>query len=149
MSATALAANEASGQGFPLTPGESWTLAFVVIIAFLTSLSNEASKRHEGDTFVPSRFWGNVGLGLAAGICIPLLTTVALEHFFQVKVDWRASIGLSILGAYMGREALGAAWTGLKSLGELAGKLKGIRIRFDPPKPDAEPDDPKGGGGDA
>lgn len=145
MSATYLTAKEANGGGFPLTPEESWQLLFVIIAALLTSVSNEASKRRDGETFTAMRFWGDVGLGVMAGICIPLLVTFAFEHLSKSQADWRASVGLSVLGAYVGRDALRAAWSVLQAIGEFAGKLKGISIKFDPPKPD----DSKGGDRDA
>ncbi|MBB5234488.1 hypothetical protein [Deinococcus budaensis] len=146
MVATALTASEASSSGLPLSQAEAWQLLFVFLAALATSLSNEAAKRREGDGFVLMRFWGDVGLGVMAGICVPLLITAVFEHFSSSTADWRASIGLSILGAYIGRDALGALWNGLLSLGQLAAKLKGINVSFTPPKP---PDDeaPKEGGG--
>lgn len=143
MAVSVLTAKEASNGGLPLSQEEAWQFLFVVLAALATSLSNEAAKRREGDSFVLMRFWGDVGLGVMAGICVPLLITAIFEHFSTDTADWRASIGLSILGAYIGRDALSALWNGLLSLGQLAAKLKGVTVSFKPPADEA----PKEGGG--
>lgn len=146
-------AKEATGTtgDFPLTGSDLWQLLFVFLAALFTSLSNEASKRREGETFVPMRFLGDVGLGLMAGMCIPLLITWAFEHLTKSTTDWRASVGLSILGAYIGRDALQWAWSMVKAASEFVGRLKGMKISFDggsssdppsAPPPTADPPPP-------
>lgn len=136
-------AKEATVTGdFPLSNSELWQLLFVFLAALFTSLSNEASKRREGETFVPMRFLGDVGLGVMAGMCIPLLITWAFEHLTKTTTDWRASVGLSILGAYIGRDSLQWAWTMVKSASEFVGRLKGMKVSFDNPASPTPPADP-------
>jgi MFS family permease len=143
MLALTFTAKEAAVTGdFPLSGSELWQLLFVFLAALFTSLSNEASKRREGETFVLMRFLGDVGLGVMAGMCIPLLITWAFEHLTKTTTDWRASVGLSILGAYIGRDALQWAWSMVKSASEFVGRLKGMKISFDGATPPADPPPP-------
>lgn len=128
--AATVTVREASAE-FPLTHNELWQLLFVVVAALLTSLSNEASKHREGERFSPLHFFGDVGLGLMAGIAIPLVITWLFEHFTDSTTDWRASVGLSIMGAYVGRDALRGLWNLFLAVGELAAKLKGLKVSFD------------------
>lgn len=129
--AATLTAREAHGD-FPLSHSDLWSLLFVAVAALLTSFSNEASKQREGEKFVLLHFVGDVGMGLMAGIAVPLIITWIFEHYTQAQADWRASVGLSILGAYIGRDALKALWNGLLVIGEVAAKLKGMKVTFDP-----------------
>lgn len=128
--AVTVTAREASGE-FPLTHNELWQLLFVVVAALFTSLSKEASKHRESEGFSPLHFFGDVGLGLMAGVAIPLVISWVVEHFTDSTADWRASVGLSIMGAYMGHDALRGLWNLLVGAGELAAKLKGLKISFD------------------
>ncbi|RJF74907.1 hypothetical protein D3875_02620 [Deinococcus cavernae] len=131
LAAVTMTAHEARG-GFPLSHSDLWSLLFVAVAALLTSFSNEASKQREGEKFVLLHFVGDVGMGLMAGIAVPLIITWIFEHYSQSRADWRASVGLSILGAYIGRDALKALWNGLLAIGEVAAKLKGMKVSFDP-----------------
>lgn len=131
--AVATSVTEARGD-FPLSKAEAWQLGFVAVAALLTSLSNEASKLREGEKFSPPHFLGDAGLGVMAGIAAPLLISWIVEHFAQIRIDWRASVGLSILGAFVGRDFLMWAWGLLKSIGDLIAKLKGLKVSFDESK---------------
>lgn len=125
-------AEAAKGSGFPLSSDEAWQMAFVLIAALFTSASNAASKRRDGRAVRLTPFLGDVGLGVAAGVCAPLLITAVAEHF-GVESDWRASVGLSILGAYVGRDLLRALYTAGLWVAEGAARLKGIQISFKQP----------------
>jgi len=134
MVASAVATKELSGQAFPFTPPELWTIAFILAAAFLTSISNEASKKRKGSVFVPARFWGNVGLGVMTGLAMPLLLKALLEHFTSAQVDPGVSIGLGVLGAYVGRDFLSAGWTALQAVGQFFALAKGVSVSFDKQK---------------
>lgn len=116
---------------FPISRSEGWDLLIILAAATLTSLSNESSKQAEGKPFRPLRFFGNVGLCIAAGVSFPLLIGWAAEKLFHVNSDYRFNIGLSVLGSYFGRDALSMLFGLVKSAGELAARLKGMKISFD------------------
>lgn len=97
-----LVATASAPPDFPLSRSEGWQLLFVVIAATLTSISNEASKQADGEAFHALRFFGNVGICTMAGIATPLFTGWVLK----TDANWQASIGLSIVGAYFGRDVL-------------------------------------------
>lgn len=145
MTASTLAANELGGTPFPFTQGELWSLLFVLIASLLTAISKEASKASRGP-FKPGRFYGNVGLGVMAGMCAPLLIEYVVQHYTGKPLTGGASIGLGILGAYAGRDFLKAAYGALLSIGQFAAKLKGISISYDQAKVDGRK---KGGEDDA
>lgn len=133
MTASTLAAKELTGSEFPFTPNELWTLLFVLVAASITAVSKEASRNTRGP-FKPARFWGSVGLGSVAGLAMPLLLSYAVEHLTGNTLTGGASIGLGVLGAYAGRDALKFGFQLLLALGEVIGKLKGLSISFDPDK---------------
>ncbi|GGL16051.1 hypothetical protein [Deinococcus radiotolerans] len=133
LSASTLAANELSGPQFPFTQGELWSLAFVLAASLLVAISKEASKASRGP-FKAGRFWGNVGLGVAAGMCAPLLIEYVVQHYTGKPLTGGASVGLGILGAYAGRDFLKAAYSALLSLGQAFAKLKGFSISYDQSK---------------
>lgn len=128
--ASALAAKELGGDSFPFTSNELWTFLFILLAGFGTSWSKESTRPARG-VFQPRRFWGSVGLGVAAGLCIPLLLDFSFQYVTGHSLTGKASIGLGILGAYVGRDALAAAWTVLQAVGTLLAKLKGLSVSFD------------------
>lgn len=147
MTASTLAANELTGAALPFTEGELWSLLFVLIAALFTAVSKEASKASRGP-FKPARFWGNVGLGVMAGVCAPLLIEYVVQHWTGKPLTGGASVGLGILGAYAGRDFLKAAYGALLAVGQFAAKLKGLSINYDPDKVQ-RPNRKEGGGDDA
>ena len=146
----ALTVSETSQSDFPLSASERWQFLFIVIAAVLTSLSTESSKQTDEEKFRPMRFFGSVGLGVAAGVAAPLFIAWLAEALLKVHTDWRASIGLSIMGAYFGRDML--QW-----LFSLVKALKRLKIGLSPeeddqgdsPNPPAPPTpSPESAGGD-
>ncbi|WP_295823114.1 hypothetical protein [uncultured Deinococcus sp.] len=140
LAASALAATEAGkATAFPLSAAEAWQYAFVLVAAVFASLATENSKRRQDVPFYAPAFYGNVGLGVMAGLALPLLLGAIYEHFAHTGADFKASVGLSILGAYTGRDVLRGLWTLLLAIGTLVAKLKGLKVTFEPEPP------PKGG----
>ncbi|MVN88647.1 hypothetical protein GO986_18075 [Deinococcus sp. HMF7620] len=134
MTAGTLAAKElAPGTGLPLTTDELWSLLFVFGASLFTAVSKEASKANRGP-IKPVRFWGNVGLGVMGGMCMPLLLDFVFHYFTSRNLSGGASIGLGILGAYAGQDVLKAGYGVVLSLGEAVAKLKGVSISYDASK---------------
>lgn len=128
---------------FPLSQAERWQLLFIVVAALLTSLSTESAKQADDQKINRLRFFGNVGLGVMAGIAAPLLIGIVTETVLGKHTGWEGAVGLSILGAYFGRDML--QW-----LFGLVKAVKRLRIALaneeddDAKTPTSEPA-PKGG----
>lgn len=149
----ALTVSETNQSDFPLTGSERWQLLFIVIAAVLTAISTEASKQADNERFRPMRFFGSVGLGVAAGIAAPLVIAWIADLLLKVHTDWRASIGLSIMGAYFGRDMLQWLFSLVKALKRLKIGLSPEEDEqgdsANPPAPTTPSPEPTGGDQDA
>ncbi len=132
--ASLIASKEATNTaGFPISGEEGWQFLFVIVTSIIASLANESVKRKRDIPFYAPNFWGSVVLGSLAGLAFPLLIDTVYTYITHQSINWKTSVGLAILGAYMGQETLKAAYAAVIGIGQVVGKLKGVNVSYTPP----------------